>query len=1134
MKSLQLTILFVFTLFALTTVLNAQTETGQITGTVLDPSGAAVPNAAITVKSVTTGSVRETTTSMAGGYTVTNLLPGVYTVTVNASGFAEVQQRATVSVGSKVGVDLHVQVGKSSTVVEVAAAAVEVNTESQSLTTTVSGAQLNDLPTLNRNPYALVALSGNVSDAGSERGVGYAINGLRSSGTNILLDGAANNDEFTAQVGQRVPQESIAEFSVVTSDYTAEYGRASAGIVNVATKNGTNELHGSAYELNRVSALSSNSFNDNAYGNPKGVFTRNQFGYAVGGPIKKNKLFFFSSTEWTRVASSANNQAMVPDPALIAASAPNTQAFFTAYGKLAAGSRVVQTYSLNQLAAAGTNLCPNQTAACGTLNADAPAYDLVNFTAPTDAGGGSPEQEYQTVNRVDYNMSDKTQLYGRYALQSVNLTKGYASLSPYAGYNTGETDFNNNVLVSVIHTFSPRLVSQSKAVFNRLNEQQPFGDYPAVPTMYTTSTGAGNLLGQNILYPGYVPQFPGSGIPFGGPQNFVQLYEDLSYNFGSHSLRFGASFEYLRDNRTFGAYETAGEYLGTSASTALSNFVLGQMRQFQVAVFPQNKYPGDTVSLPLTAPNFSRSNRYKEYALYVQDSWKVRPRLTVNLGLRWEYFGVPHNQDPSLDSNWYYPAGEINTPAGYRDGKLYPVPDSPLGSLWKKDFNNFAPRVGIAYDVFGDGKTSIRGGYGIGYERNFGNVTFNAIQNPPNYETISCTAASCGIALPISVSNYGPFSGSSGTITLPKATLRTPVENMKTAYAHTWSASLEHQITNNVLVGMDYSGSKGVGLYDVSVYNRPGYGNVFLGIPCSYDAGDCSAYLNNQYGGINTRGNLGFSNYHALNLRTSLKNVGNSGLTLTANYTWSHATDNLSTSFSDADNFSNNWGTQETGMLDPFNPQVNKGNADFDIRQRIVVGAVWELPFLRTGDSMAHKLLGGWVVAPILTIRTGSPYSLFDCYNAQYFCTMAALTGPLSTAANKNPGASAGGTPNQFDFLTVPGDIVDHFTNPTYFYSDLPPFPADMTTRNEFRAPGFWNLDLAVSKTFAFTERFKLKFSGEFFNAMNHANMYVEAASNDMSGTGAGQPPAIIQSCKGCTGLAADRRNVQLSAKFIF
>ncbi len=1128
MKSLKLTLLFVFTLFALTTVVLAQTETGQITGTVVDPSGAAVPNAAITVKSVTTGSVRETTTSMSGAYTVTNLLPGEYTVSAKAAGFAVVQEKVTVAVGARAGLDLHLQVGQASTLVEVAAAAVQVNTETQTLSLTITGAQLNDLPTLNANPYELVGLSGNVSDAGAGgRGAGYSINGQRESGTNILLDGAANNNEFTASIGQSVPQESISEFSVVTGDFTAEFGRASGGVVNVATKNGTNELHGSAYLINRVSKLSSNDFNDNAYGNPKSVFTRNQFGYSIGGPVKKNKLFFFSNTEWTRVASSANLTAMVADPALIAASSANTQAFFAAYGKLLPAARIVQTYSLNQLAAAGSELCASATAACAALNRDMPIYDLINFTVPTDAGGGLPQRQYQTVDRIDYNLSDKTQIYGRVAVQSINYSQGTISTSPYTGFNTGETDLNSNILVSGIHTFSPRLVSQTKAVFNRLNQNQPFSStFGAVPTLYTSSAGAGSLLGQNILYPGFDPYTPGNGIPFGGPQNFIQLYEDLSYTFGKHSLRFGGSFEYLQDNRTFGAYETAGEYLGTGDVSALSNLVTGVLHQFQVAINPQGEYPGSTVSLPLGPPSFSRSNRYKEYALYVQDSWKLQPRLTVNLGLRWEYYGVPHNANPNLDSNWYYPSGEINTPLGYANGKLMPVPQSPIGSLWEKDYKNFAPRVGMAWDVFGNGKTSLRGGYGIGYERNFGNVTFNAIQNPPNYETISCTASSCGLALPVSVSNYGAFSGTSGTIKLPKATLRTPVENMKTAYAHTWSASLEHQITNNVVVGADYSGSKGVNLYDVSVYNRPGYGNVFLGIPCSYAAGDCSAYLNNQYGGINTRGNNGFSNYNALNLRTSLKNLGNTGISLTANYTWSHATDNLSTSFSDADNFSNNWGTQETGMLDPFDPQVNKGNADYDIRQRLVFGAVWELPVFRNGSGLSHKLLGGWTVSPFLTMRTGSPYSLFDCSMAQYFCTLAAFTGAVSTAANKNPTASAGAI-NQFDFFTVPS-TVDHYTNPTYFYSDLPPFPSDMTTRNEFRAPGFWDMDMAISKTFLFTEKFKLKLTGQFFNFFNHANMYVEASSDDVSSQ------SVIQSCKGCTGTAPDRRNIQLQAKFIF
>ena len=1133
MKSLQLTLLFVLALFALTTVVYAQTETGQITGTVLDPSGAAVPNAAITVKSVTTGSVRETTTSMAGAYTVTNLLPGVYTVTVNASGFAEVQQRVTVAVGSRTGLDLHVQVGKASTVVEVAAAAVQVNTETQTMSTVVSGTQLSELPTLTRNPYALVAVSGNVSDTGpGGRGVGFAINGQRESSTNILLDGAANNDEFTAGVGQSVPLDSIAEFSIVSNEFTAEYGRASGGVINVATKAGTNDFHGTAYEFNRVSAVSSNSFNDNAYGNPKSVFARNQFGYSVGGPVKKNKLFFFSSTEWTRVRSTANLQAMLADPQLIAAASPNTQNFFSTYGKLVPGARVTQTYSLSQLAAQGTNLCPaGSTGPCAALSPTMPIYDLVNFAVPSDAGGGSPENQYQTVQRVDYNLSDKTQIYARYALQSINYFKGVVSTSPYQGFNSGETDFNNNMLVSVIHTFSPRLVSQSKAVFNRLNSAQPFAEQPAVPTLYTTSSGAGSLLGQTILYPGYVPQFPGQGIPFGGPQNFAQLYEDLSYNIGSHSLRFGGSFEYLRDNRTFGAYETAGMYLGTGVSSAFNNLLLGQLHGFNVAINPQGKLPGDTVTLPLTQPNFSRSNRYKEGALYVQDSWKVRPGLTVNLGLRWEYFGVQHNVDPKLDSNFYWPSNEVSTPQGVRDGAVQLAPNSPTGGLWAPDYRDFAPRLGFAWDIFGDGKTSLRGGYGIGYERNFGNVTFNAIQNPPNYETVSVTDAQ--FSLPITTNNLGPFAGSSGTITLPRASLRVPLQNMRTAYAHQWGASLEHQFGSNLVVGADYSGSKGEKLYDVSVENRYGYGNVFLGIPCSFDAGDCTAVLNTKYSGINIRGNNGYSDYHSLNLRTALKNIGNSGLQLTANYTWAHSTDNLSTSFSDSDLLANNWGNYVVGMLDPFNPGVNKGNSDFDIRQRFVVSAIWDIPAYRSGHGIAKAVLGGWTVAPIVTIRTGSPYSIFDCTNAYNYCTLAGFTSPVSVSANKNAPPSTG-TPNTFDFLTVPFSAIDHYTNPTYFYSDLPPFPADMSGRNTFRAPGFWNLDGAVYKTFEFSERFKLQLRAEAYNLFNHANLYVQGVNADTSVATDASTPFVLTACRACTGTPQDRRNIQFAAKFIF
>ena len=1147
MKSLQpgRFVLFVTLSALFACILYGQAETAQITGTVYDPSGAAIPNASVTIRSVNTGAARVLTTSVTGSYLATDLLPGDYIVSATASGFVQVQQRVTTTVGAKTALDLHLEVGKASTVVEVTSAPVQVNTETQTLSTVVDQTELRELPTLTRNPYALVAVSGNVSDGGvMNRGVGFAINGQRESSTNVLLDGAANNDEFTTGPGQSVPLDSIQEFSILTNNFTAEFGRASGGVVNVVTKSGTNDFHGTAYEFNRVSDLSSNTFNNNAYGLPKSVFVRNQFGYSAGGPIQKDKLFFFSSTEWIRIRSNAITEVVVPDANLISAAAPNTQQFFSTYGKLAPGANVLSTYSINQISSAqGSPFC-GASSACGALNPNLPMFDLVAYSAPGDAGGGTPENGYQNVERVDYNLSDKTQIYGRYALESDNLMAGTVSSSPYSGFNTGAYDFDQNFLFSVIHTFSPNWVSQSKAVFNRINGPvDPFGQYPAVPTLYVSSSGAGSVLGNNIIFPGYDPFTPGSGIPFGGPQNFAEVYEDVSYNRGKHSFRFGASYEYIRDNRTFGAYETAGEYLSQgNVGSAIGNFLTGQLSQFQVAINPQGKYPGGTVSLPLTAPNFSRSNRYNDPALYVQDAWKVTPRFTLNLGLRWEYFGVQHNKNQQLDSNYYAAGLATDTPQGIAGGSVQIAPDSPVGGLWRKDYKDFAPRLGFAWDVFGNGKTALRGGYGIGYERNFGNVTFNVIQNPPNYETVSVFSSQ--MALPVSTSNYGPFSGTSGSLVLPTASLRNVDPEINTAYAHLWSVSLEHQLTNSVLIAADYSGSKGVHLYDISDLNYYGYGNVYLGQPCSYAAseafyegtggssGVCNSVLNSQYGPINVRGDKAYSMYNGLTLRSVINNIAHSGLQLNFNYTWAHATDNLSSTFSDTNGLSASGGDYILGLLNAFEPDIGKGSSDFDIRQRVVVSGVWSVPAFKTGHGLAAQLLGGWSLSPIFTARTGAPYSIYDCSWNYYYCPYAAFTSPVSVNGNGNPPAITS-TPNNFNFLPLPVSAMDHWTNPAYFFSDLPPYPNDMTGRNTFRAPGDWNLDLGAYKTFRFTERLSMQLRVELYNIFNHANLYVEGIDADTLTT------SFIPACYGCApaGSAqseADRRNVQLAAKIIF
>ena len=1099
-----------------------QAETGQIAGTIVDPSGASVASNDIKVRNVATGAERATTASSDGIFTVTNLSPGEYEVTVIASGFDTYKSRATVTVGSKLGLDVKLQVGTTGTVVEVAESAVTVNTETQTVQQTLTTAQVLELPTLSRNPYSLIVTSGNVSeDDPSGRGAGVAINGLRSASTNILLDGVSNNDEFGASVGQSVPLDAVQEIGIVTNNFTAEVGRASAGIINVTIKSGTNGFHGTAYEFNRVSALGSDSFLNDANGVPKSTYDFNQFGYSIGGPVIKNKLFFFNSTEWTRIRSAANVQAWVPDPALIAASSPNTQSIFSSYGKLASGVSVLGTYSRNQLVAQGSDPCANSAASggCVSYNPNAPMFDLVNYNVPANAGAGSPQNTYSTVSRVDYNLSDKTQMFARYALYSESDFPGSVVNSPYNGFNTGQIVFNNSAVASITHTFSPTFVSQSKLDFNRLNNDQPLSATGVVPSYFLGASNVATVIGNyDVALPGYGPYSPGSAIPFGGPQNLAQVYQDFSLSKGKHSLRFGGSLTYIRDNRTFGAYEEANNVLGKSLGQGLDNFIAGDVYSFEAAVNPQGKFPCEgtvqtpacTVTLPVGPPLFDRSNRYHEGALYAQDTWKIAKRVTLNLGVRWEYYGVQHNVNRNVDSNFYYPNNvQPQNPSfiqNIQDGQVETVPNSPIGELWKPKWTNFAPRVGIAWDVFGDGKTSLRGGYGIGYERNFGNVTFNVLFNPPNYAVIDLVSGSNGIGtIPISTSNAGPLAGSAGSAALPPSSIRAVEPNIPQAYAQLLSASLEHTFFGTQHLEIDYSGSIGENQYDINYANFPGTGNFYGGIPCT--PGDCEALLNPQYSSINLRGAGGHSNYNSMNVRYDIANFH--GLTLRANYTYSHAIDDLSDTFSSAGNQFN------LGYTDFTNPSIDKGSANFDNRHRVAFLAIWDIPFAKNMKGIGRLLLGGWELAPIFTARTGAPYTIYDLSGDNYLYTRVVLDQAMPAATRTVAGTD---TYTIYNFGNI---ATSTYLNPLTGSSDFGPFPANMTGRNAFRTPGTLDLDLGMYKSFLFTEKTSLQLRLEAFNALNHPNFIVN--------TGA----AYVQAGT-ITGYYNGNRNIQLGAKFIF
>lgn len=1145
----------------------AQVETGRITGTVTDPTGAVIPGAKVMIKSVSTGTERESTTDEKGGYAFTNLLPGVWELTVEASGFAKWTRRVQVTVGSKVTVEPQLSVGAAVTVVEVAGeAGVQVNVSQQLIENVIDAKKIVDLPTFNRDPYALVSTASNASDAGTAgRGAGgVALNGLRDASTNILLDGASNNQEFTATVGQAVPIDSVQEFSVITNNYSAEYGRAAGGVVNVATKSGTNEYHGSAFWYGRYSKLSSNSFEDNAFGNPRAVFTRNQFGYSVGGPVTpglKDKLFFFNAIEWTRIRSGANITRVIPRDNFIALTNAASQTFFSTFGSRKSNLTVLDSLSRSDLTGGGApgdsgDPCGATTgsffAACDSALAfTTDFYDRIQYQVPSDSGGGDPRNEYQIVGRVDYNWNSKTTVYTRYALQRQTFLPGTVSHSPYDGFDTGDLEFNNNILTSLLRSWTPRFTTQTKVVYNRLRSDQPLAGPPS-PTLYWKEGTAQRIGGLLAPLPGYLPTSPGSGIPFGGPQNFAQFYQDQSWIKGSHQWRFGGSYVYIQDNRTFGAYETPTAALSqNNLPQATVNFLNGQLFRYTSAIDPQGKFPCRDLNndgyrnpgtiaapgpdldgtcilqLPVVQPVFARSNRYHEFAFYGQDSIKVTRTFTLNLGVRWEYFGVQHNKDPRLDSN-FYDAVTGNAFLRLAGGSMFTTPDSPIHGLWKKDFNNFGPRLGFAWDLFGNGKTSLRGGWGISYERNFGNVTFNVIQNQPAYATVQITNGVDIPTLPIPIDVAGPLAGSSGQQILPATSIRNVDSNIQTAFAQFWSLTVEHEVFPKVVVGIDYNGSKGHNLYSLENPNRIGSGNVYMGkafgangvTPCTTSGGSCTARINTQYGSVNRRGQKAFSNHNALAVRVNMNNPWNSGLTVSANYTWAHTFDNLSATFSDlANNFN-------LGLLDPFNPKLDYGQADFDIRHRMVISAIWDIPFAKNTTGVVNRIAHGWTIAPIFTAQSGNAFTLFDC-SAAFFEVCQRLV--YSSLPEKTGSAGAPtGTPAQFDYIDFSSQYAGPFLNPITGNGEFGPFPGNMLPKGFMSGPGIWNLNLGIYKTTKITERWSVQLRGELFNALNHANDYVVGGDADASSF------SSVHVVRGPSGLTSSRRHVQFTLKLLF
>jgi outer membrane receptor protein involved in Fe transport len=1095
-------------------VAGAQTETGRITGVITDQTGGVLPGVTVTITQTATGTVRSAVTDAAGRFAVTNLQPGPYEAKFELTGFATRTAQVNVTVGSAVNVDASLQIAGATEAVTVVAESAVINTANAEVATTISQMQIRELPTITRNVYDLVGTAPNVApDPESDRGTGYAINGARSAGTNILLDGSANNDEFTATIGQAVPLDSVQEFSVITNNFSAQYGRATGGIVNVATKSGTNSFRGTAYEFYRSDKLATNTFDNKSNGIEKGEFTRHQNGFSAGGPVVRDKMHFFSNLEYIRVRSFDTEISWVPTPQFIAASAPATQQFFAAYGSgVDINGPTLSRGDVSAILGSGSG-------AFSQLPAGLPVFGRVDKSLPIDAGGGDPQDNYQWVSRVDYSFGPATQLYVRYAYQNQEAQPGTNASSPYPGFDTGYLNHNHNVLGSITHVWKPNFTTQTKLVWNRLFGDQPLNGDPQ-PTLYMNPTTSVRLQGYRITFPGYLPWSPGSAIPFGGPQQLWQLYQDQTWITGKHDFRFGGSYVRILDDRTFGAYANSVQSLNSTSAAlpSLDNFVLGQIRRFNGAINP-NGYPGGTYTTPVGFPTFNSKNTYNEFAMYFNDNWSVGSRLTLNLGLRYEYYGPQAKTDPKYDSNFYY--GDVNASVNSSSpveiinaiatGRVFPTNESPIGALWKSDWNNWAPRVGFAWNVTGDGKTSVRGGYGIGYERNFGNVTYNVLFNPPEYLVAQFDAPADIATMPIFVDNQGPTGGVAGvTKTIPAGSLRHVDQNIETAYTHFYGLSFQRELMPNLVGKVDYSGSLGRKLYDLADPNKRGAPLVFLG------QGSPTDRPLNQYGAFNTRGNRGQSEYNALTFSLESRRLGNTGLQFNGSYTYGKAYDNLSSTFSDSTNNFN------LGYLDAFDPMLDWGYAQYDIRHRVVVSGIWALPFFTEGYGLKRGLLGDWQMNFIFTARTGIPFSVFDCTNAQFAVCMRA-DDPVGIDKNAIDGPSTG-SPNQFELLDL-GPLMPYaggYVHPLTGNSEFGPWPATMTKRDAFRGPGLWNVDFGLSKRVRFNDKYAVQVRVEAYNLFNHANMFAQAGDAD------------VASFDKIYGFKDGNRRLQLGVKFEF
>jgi carboxypeptidase family protein/TonB-dependent receptor-like protein len=1022
----------------------AQVVGATLSGTITDSTGAMIPKAKASITNTATGVSRDAITDADGFYSVPNLLPGNYSVTALAPGFStKVETGITLEVGGSQVLNITLRVGQATETVDVATTAPAVDLATSSLGAVVNSTTIRELPLNGRSWTDLASLQPGVAPVDTQfsfstgtqrgnRGFGseIAVAGTRPQSNNYRLDGISINDYMNGAPGSvtggMLGVDAIQEFSVLMSNYSAEYGRTAGGVVNAITRSGTNQFHGSAFEFLRNSALDSRNFFDGTQIPP---FRRNQFGAAAGGPIKKGKVFVFGAYEGIRQSLGITNVDTVPSPAVRSG-----------------------------------NICskPDTTPACvpTQLTVDPSAQKYLPFWPLPNAGikkgtngdigiftfaGQQVVHENFFTSRVDVMLSERDNLFATYLSDVTPFTTPDSLNNVQLG---NETNRQIGALEET-HIFSSALVNSARIGYSRVAAQNGFATAAINPLASDPSLAAmPGSVASLVSVPGLTP-FPGgenAGSSFLWAWNSFQGYDDAFWTHGTHSLKFGGAVERMEPNLT-------------SAVTPGGNFTFGTLSDF-LTNHPQKFNSGFTNITNLGI-------RQSLLGLYVQDDWRVRSNLTLNVGLRWEMVTVPTEVHSRL-------ANLINmTDAAPHLGNPY---------FSNPTLRNFEPRVGFSWDPFHNGKTAVRGGFGI----------FDVLPLPYQFFLLQNKAFPFfqnATAKNLPAGSF--FSGAAALLGPKSKTADFVPQHPGRDYLMEWNFNVQRELAQNLTATVSYVGSHGVHQplrvddIDIVLPKKTSQGYV-------YPVG--SGTLNPNFAQIYGMLYTGESLYDGL--LAGIQQRMSHGVQLQGSFTWSRSIDTGSATAA-GDQFTNG-----LSSLPWYDTKLLRGPSDFNIGRRLVINAIWQLPSLKSFSGPAAWITNGWELGAIYQVHDGLPFTATWGTNgdpqglnsSDPFAFPNRLTGQGCSTLT-SPGNSLNYIKTQCFAVPTAPDLAFWTANCDQTFGTpanlLCPNLRGNAGRNILIGPGLSNLDLSLFKNFpikGISEKFELQFRAEVFNILNHVN----------------------------------------------